>query len=471
MFNCLKLKSLFFAVVCIGLFFWTQNANAADAAGAASGLRSGYLGHSVWNEGLSPKEINDQLKDHFAEVLVQLEAQKASSLLTALIRAEANSPERWTKSERRAALIYLAGKRQQQIGRIRDYMNRGRFPLNEGHSPVAVPVFVDHHGTHCAVGHLMRSDGMSTEVAKIVNADNLVLVSSVNGGGMLDWVRTSGLTQEEAAMIQPSYAVDGLSSYSSLSTPGSEVVNNGLTISDVSIRGARFSATLPASFQTNPGAIDALIDLGVAELDNNNAITPTGEFASTQGLVLGASDEVTFSPFNPPNTLDSWLSLGPRFQDGAIVGAANDSGNVGIFEVEYTIRAEAGHNFSNVGLFSTGSHFLGFPNRALNFNDAEQNAALILSEVYHGDSNTLLAQQQLLAVGSADSTDPFSAIQGSEISSLSADSLRIRSYGLTAGSAVINRIFNEFETTAVPEPSSGVALLLIGTLFVGRRKR
>ena len=92
-------------VVCVGLCVFTGNADAANTS-TANELRSAYLGPSVWSENLSPLEINDQLKDHFAEVLVRLEAKNASSLLTALIRAEASSVKRWSKSDRRTALIY-----------------------------------------------------------------------------------------------------------------------------------------------------------------------------------------------------------------------------------------------------------------------------------------------------------------------------------------------------------------------------
>jgi len=116
-------------VVFAGLCFWSDNADASNR------LRSAYLGPSVWQEDLSSSEINDQLKDHFAEVLVQLEAKSASSLLTALTRAETSSVKPWSKDERRAALIHMAHNRQLQIKRLRDYMNRGLFPLNEGQSP------------------------------------------------------------------------------------------------------------------------------------------------------------------------------------------------------------------------------------------------------------------------------------------------------------------------------------------------
>ena len=188
---------LWLVIFCACLCSWSSNANASGE------LRSAYLGPSVWSEDLSAVEVNDQLKAHFAEVLHQLETKNASSLLIALERAEATSEKRWSKVDRRAALIFLAKNRQRQIKRLRNYMNRGRFPLNEGQSLGAVPIFVDRHDTHCAVGHLMHLDGKGTEVSQIVGENNLVRVLSVHDGSLIQWIRSSGLTQEEAAMIQP----------------------------------------------------------------------------------------------------------------------------------------------------------------------------------------------------------------------------------------------------------------------------
>lgn len=460
MFEHSKLQLLGLVVVCVALCIGTQK---ADASNAPNGLKSGYLDSSVWNKRLSSKEINDQVKGHFAEVLARLEAKKASGLLTALIRAEASSGENWSRSERRAVLIFLAAKRQQQMNRIRDYMNRGRFPLNEGHCPDVTPVFVDRHGTHCAVAHLMRSDGLDTEVARIVKADNLVRVSNVKDGGMFDWIRTSGLTQEEVAMAQPTYPdnpVEGIRTFWDISDFGG-MSGNGLVISDVSIRGARFTATLPTSFQNTPGAIDALFDLSVAELDGDNAINLSNTvFGATKGLVLGGEGTSGNNVRSTPNNLSNWLYIGPYDFGKGLIGGANVSGNVGVFEVDYKIRAQEGRDFSRVGLFAS-------ENYRNEINDRnERNAALLLSQIYHGDSNALLSEQRLFVAGSESGP---TRIGGSEISSLSADFLRIRSYAMVAGSGYIDTIFNEFET--IPEPSSGVAVLLIGAFFLQRRNR
>ena len=66
----------------------------------------------------------------------------------------------------------------------------------------------------------MHSDGNDSDVASIVETNNLVRVNDVRRGSMMHWIRSSGLTQEEAALIQPSYPVGGLATFDALSTPG-----------------------------------------------------------------------------------------------------------------------------------------------------------------------------------------------------------------------------------------------------------
>ena len=73
------------------------------------------------------------------------------------------------------------------------------FPVNWCH-------FVDRVGTACAVGHLMRLDGQEELVGRIAANSNHVRIEDVDRGPLIDWIGSSGLTQEECALIQPSYA-------------------------------------------------------------------------------------------------------------------------------------------------------------------------------------------------------------------------------------------------------------------------
>jgi hypothetical protein len=98
----------------------------------------------------------------------------------------------------------LARARAIQIERLAEYRRSGRFPRNHRYNGY-VPVFVDHHGTPCAVAYLMQSEGRDRDVRAIAAADNHVRIEDVSEGPLIDWILTSGLTQEEATMIQPGY--------------------------------------------------------------------------------------------------------------------------------------------------------------------------------------------------------------------------------------------------------------------------
>jgi tetratricopeptide (TPR) repeat protein len=52
----------------------------------------------------------------------------------------------------------------------------------------------------------MRLDGHQDLVASIASSTNHIRIENVHDGSLLDWIKDSGLTQEECALIQPSYA-------------------------------------------------------------------------------------------------------------------------------------------------------------------------------------------------------------------------------------------------------------------------
>ena len=78
-----SLQALMIVVLSFG--FSIGDSYAADSMAAANNLKSAYLGPSVWADGLSPQEVNQQLREHFAVVVGQLERNRASSLLLSLI--------------------------------------------------------------------------------------------------------------------------------------------------------------------------------------------------------------------------------------------------------------------------------------------------------------------------------------------------------------------------------------------------
>jgi hypothetical protein len=146
-----------------------------------------------------------EIQAHFAAVLGRLRHDTPYSVRIAAARFERSLGV--TLSARRHAQLVdvLALRRKTQLERLADYAAAGRFPLNRHYAGEARPIFVDARGTHCAVGQLMAMDGREGDVMRIARAKPNVLVREVTGGPLVEWVLTSGLIQEEAALIQPGY--------------------------------------------------------------------------------------------------------------------------------------------------------------------------------------------------------------------------------------------------------------------------
>lgn len=171
-------------------------------------LRSAFL-HRAAESGtyrsVMPVDKNiAELRRHFDAVLEILKANEMRALQISLNRLEEIQGKSWTIADRSLWREELSKRRSVQITRLELYRERGLFPQNE-HANHTVPVFVDNYGTDCAVGHLMRESGAGELVDLVARTNNLVYVSDVFGGAMVQWIAHSGLTQEEAALIQPGY--------------------------------------------------------------------------------------------------------------------------------------------------------------------------------------------------------------------------------------------------------------------------
>jgi hypothetical protein len=205
-------------------------APAADAP--ADILRSAFYLRGTHRDVARPPatagERQLRIQRHFDLVLHTLAMNFDRGLVIALARLERARGADWTTADRNGWRAILAHRRLVNMHRLRLYQQRGLFPQNEHVADRAVPVFVDNDGTACAVGHLMRESGSSAAVAAISAANNLVFVTDVHDGPLVDWVLTSGLTQEEAALIQPSYYPPMFDARFDALTQGESLTRNGL---------------------------------------------------------------------------------------------------------------------------------------------------------------------------------------------------------------------------------------------------
>ena len=63
-------------------------------------------------------------------------------------------------------------------------------------------VWKDNDGHLCAVATLLEKAGRDDLVEATAKESNFVRIADLTGGPVMDWVLTSGLTQEEIVMIQ-----------------------------------------------------------------------------------------------------------------------------------------------------------------------------------------------------------------------------------------------------------------------------
>ena len=166
-------------------------------------VRAGVVNYDATDR--SPQGLERQLQRHFDVVIGLLLASTPHSIETALARLEMTDDHTWSKTERTDRREKLMSMRHLQLRRLAAYRDRGLFPLNEGQSVQPVPIFVDEHDAACAVGQLMRWSGWDEDVSSISHTNNFVYVPDVSRGPINEWILDSGLTIEEAALIQPAY--------------------------------------------------------------------------------------------------------------------------------------------------------------------------------------------------------------------------------------------------------------------------
>ena len=95
--------------------------------------------------------------------------------------------------------------RKQNLDNLRKYWQAGIFPKNTKHPNQRVPYFIDDGGRACAMAHLLIESGHKETALQIQLRENNAYVHDIQSPELATWLKTSGLTLEEAAWIQPGY--------------------------------------------------------------------------------------------------------------------------------------------------------------------------------------------------------------------------------------------------------------------------
>jgi hypothetical protein len=321
-----------------------------------SDLRSAYLlRESIVrydSSDMTPDGIRRQLERHFNTVLGLLTVATPRSIETALDRLEATAGQSWTSDERAGWRQRLLANRFMQMRRLALYRDRGLFPQNEGQADHAVPIFVDRHDTACAVGQLMRFSGQQESVADIERDNNLVYVPDAGDSAIARWVLDSGLTLEEAALIQPGYGFSAPYLVSDYGTGGATLTNNGLKYENFHVERHNY---LPVSSNLFHAYLTACGNGTSCGLFTETSPPPPTfaklGFNAGFGMLFGFYGD----QFDPVGT--HWLTMGgeldtvgppPTIEARGIVGGANSFGGVQHILISFDISTTQQNKFINL---------------------------------------------------------------------------------------------------------------------------
>lgn len=182
----------------------------------------------------------------------------------------------------------LRENRRKAITLLNKYWRKGEFPSNYDYPGERKPCFRDKHDQICAVGYLVQQTGHEDVVKSIEATENYSTIYEMTNPELLEWVKLSGLTLEECAMIQPTY--------NSYYVPNPDYIPADYAISSSALTGIGFSTSLIS-----------MVNLKTPS--KNGWIAPTIGIASGVGqITLGALN------YNRNNCSNDWYCYYPTVQ-------------------------------------------------------------------------------------------------------------------------------------------------------------
>lgn len=174
---------------------------------------------------------------------------------------------------------------------LREYREAGVFPHNHDVAGARVPVFVDRHGTHCAVAHLLARSGRNDIVRRVSASRNLARIPELaNDPALVAWLDSAGISLAEAARIQPGY--DGVG----VIVDDEDEVSTGYAVASALSLGFGGISVVP-NLGPAPRRIDGIyglligaygVALGVPKLDDDGAALTLGVLNTAVGAGAAA---------------------------------------------------------------------------------------------------------------------------------------------------------------------------------------
>jgi len=103
--------------------------------------------------------------------------------------------------DRQTVRAKLAEQRAANLARFRAYQQGGVFPSNTFDTR-RLNVWMDADGHLCAAATIINASGQTDLVQQVAEQTNFIRLADVKQGPLMDWILTSGLTQDEIAAIQ-----------------------------------------------------------------------------------------------------------------------------------------------------------------------------------------------------------------------------------------------------------------------------
>ncbi len=117
---------------------------------------------------------------------------------------EAPEPDVGVVLDRATVRAQLMRARAANLSRFRAYQQAGTFPSNT-YQDRKLNVWLDEGGHFCAAATIIRASGNIALVDRVAEQTNFIRLGDVRQGPLMDWILTSGLTQDEIAAIQEPY--------------------------------------------------------------------------------------------------------------------------------------------------------------------------------------------------------------------------------------------------------------------------
>ncbi len=267
---------------------------------------------SILNEKISFENDLDRIQFH----LLQVEK---------ILRSSENEQYSQEQIQNRTALLDV----------LHNYALEKVFPINLYHSH-RQPYFIDHLGTHCAVGYLLKASGFGNIAQSISETQNYAYVKEIQSKELLAWAKQFGFEVNELALIQPTYADD---------TPY-YAIGNGANGTISKINGDENKFVLAGSFTQ----LDNLPCLNVGQYVNGNlSCLGAGIDGIVNEIERTGQDEITvygkFDHLGMSYPIAIWNEVSLDWEFVAIPGKSNceilaaDSYN---FDTYVSIKTETG---------------------------------------------------------------------------------------------------------------------------------